>query len=361
MSGDRARIYAGTAGHSAWFSSDRGQSWIHPNSHSGLYLEARVWCFAAHPSEPRWLYAGTDEGLYRFDEETARWSRVESPLGDVWSVAIDPADPARLICGTRPAALWLSEDGGARWQSLAAPGLRTFSEINRGPTRVTQILFDPIDTGTVWASVEIGGIFRSRDAGRNWTLQDEGLVSADVHGIAVARAADGSKRLFATTNRGVHRSDDDGEHWQFVRLDSPWQYTRAILALPQSEPDSGVPGPGARGGADLRRLLMTNGDGPPGSTGRLLASDDGGDHWRVIELPGPLNSTPWCIAADPADPSLLFLCTNLGQLFRSDDGACTWQRLPHELGEVRALLWRRLPEGIGTHAEHSITRRPQPA
>jgi photosystem II stability/assembly factor-like uncharacterized protein len=355
MSTDRVRVYAGTAGHSAWFSADRGQRWLHPNSHSGLYLEARVWCFAADARLPRWMYAGTDEGLYRFDEDTARWSLIESPMRDVWAVAIDPSDPARLICGTRPAAFWVSEDGGTRWQPLAAPGLRTFSEINRGPTRVTQILFDPIDTGTVWASVEIGGIFRSGDAGRTWTLHEDGLISADVHGIAVTRNPSGDKRLLATTNRGLHCSDDDGMHWAFMRLDSPWQYTRAIVALPGSGA-SEVAGAGA-----LRTLLMTNGDGPPGSTGRLLRSDDGGEHWQPVELPGPLNSTPWCVAADASDPSLLFLCTNLGQLFRSDDGARSWQRLPHEFGEVRALLWRALPEGIGDNAEHSITRRPPPA
>jgi hypothetical protein len=57
-------VYAGTAGHSAWFSEDAGITWTHPNSHSGMYLEARVWCFAMHPKTPTTLYAGTDTGLF---------------------------------------------------------------------------------------------------------------------------------------------------------------------------------------------------------------------------------------------------------------------------------------------------------
>src|SRR6058998_2097476 len=65
---DEIHIYAGTAGHSAWFSEDLGESWVHPNSHSGMYLEARVWAFSSHPALPGSLHAGTDEGVFRWDE-----------------------------------------------------------------------------------------------------------------------------------------------------------------------------------------------------------------------------------------------------------------------------------------------------
>ena len=51
----RIEVYAGTAGHSVWFSNDVGQSFIHPNSHSGMYLEARAWCFSSHPKQPEFL------------------------------------------------------------------------------------------------------------------------------------------------------------------------------------------------------------------------------------------------------------------------------------------------------------------
>ena len=103
-------------------------------------------------------------------------------------------------------------------------------------------------------------------------------------------------------------------------------------------------------------LFLTNGNGPPGTTGRLLVSRDHGDSWEQCFLPGALNSTPWCVATHPANPMLVFVCTNLGQLFRSDDGGDSFVRLPHEFGEVRALHWRPLPAGI-RQQDHSITRR----
>jgi hypothetical protein len=57
-------------------------------------------------------------------------------------------------------------------------------------------------------------------------------------------------------------------------------------------------------------------------------------------LPGELNSTPWCIAVHPDDPRLIFVCTNFGQLFRSEDGGETWTKLKREFGEIRALMLR---------------------
>ena len=334
---EKIKVYAGTAGHSAWFSDDLGASWIHPNSHSGLYTEARVWSLSSHPGDPDALYAGTDMGVFRWNESTASWTHLPSPMQDVWAVAQDPDDPRTLFAGTRPAAFYRSADGGATWEALAAPGIRTFSEINRGPTRVTQILFDPVDRGTLWASVEIGGIYRSTDRGRNWKLLEQGLVSADIHGLAVVRNADGGKSVLATTNKGLHRSEDNGETWTFEKLDSPWQYTRAITPS-----------------ADGASLFLTNGNGPPGNTGRLLRSRDGGRSWSDVDLPGRLNSTPWCVATNAADPRLIFACTNLGQVFRSADGGDSWTRLEREFGEVRALHWRPLAALAETGAKPAV-------
>jgi photosystem II stability/assembly factor-like uncharacterized protein len=287
--------------------------------------------------------AGSDLGVFRWQEDSARWQVIGAALGDVWAVAVHPLDPDLIIAGTRPAGFHRSTDGGVTWQAACAPGIAAFSEVNMGPTRVTQILFDPRDPDVVWAGVEIGGIYRSTDRGVTWTLKDRGLISGDVHGIAVVPKADGGTVLFATTNRGLHRSTDEGETWALQVLDSPWQYTRAIQPR-----------------ADHRgTLFLTNGDGPPGTTGRLLVSHDHGDHWTEVTLPGRLNSTPWCVATDASDPLRIYVCTNLGQLFVSTDGGASFERLPHEFGELRSLLWRTLPAGI-RQSPHSITKRPPP-
>jgi hypothetical protein len=117
------------------------------------------------------------------------------------------------------------------------------------------------------------------------------------------------------------RSDDGGLHWDFQPLDAPWQYTRSITARADGD----------------GTLFLTNGNGPPGSTGRLLRSVDYGASWQDVGLPGPLNSTPWCVVSHISNPQIVFSVTNLGQLFRSLDGGLTWAKLPREFGEVRSM------------------------
>jgi len=331
--------YAGTAGHSAWFSEDKGLTWIHPNSHSGMYLEARVWCFSSHISRADHLFAGTDMGVFRWDESNARWKHLPSAMNDVWAIAQHPHNPQTLIAGTRPAAFYRSIDGGVSWCAMNAPGISQYSEINMGPTRVTQILFDPIEPSWIWASVEIGGIYLSKDEGQSWSLHDKGLISSDVHGLTVIALHDGSRAIYATTNMGLHLSLDNAESWVHRPISSPWQYTRAIT------PKIGDPS----------IVFLTNGNGPPGNDGKLFRSTNHGFDWQEIDLPIELNSTLWCVSTHSSNPNLIFICTNLGQVLMSEDAGLTFEVLPHVFGELRALHWRALPQGT-RQAPHSITR-----
>lgn len=318
-------LCVGTAGMSVWFSRDDGETWIRPYIESGLYLEARVWALSAHPKRPGEVLAGTDSGLYRWNEGDQKWMHLPSVLDDydIWAMAQAPDDPDTIVVGTQPAAIFVSTDGGKSF----TPAQGTFADacIFVGKPRVTQILFDPVDRDTLWAGVEIDGVHRSTDRGRTWKKVGQGINSEDIHGLAVIR--NGSKLVYATTNRGLNLSRDNGETFAFQELDSPWQYTRTIV--PRADGDATV--------------FLTNGNGPPGSTGRLLRSNDHGAHWQDAKLPGELNSTPWTVATHPSNPKLIFVCSNLGQLFRSTDGGETWTKLPREFGEVRSTIWQPLP------------------
>lgn len=313
-----SKLFVGTAGMSVWFSDDAGAHWDRPYSESGLYLESRVWALASHPDRPGRVFAGTDRGLYRLDD-ARKWTHVPSPMDrlDIWALAVAPHDPDTILAGTHPAGLFLSRDGGASWKKLRC----TFAPscIFIGKPRVTTVLFDPLDPEWMWAGVEIDGIYRSTDGGRSWHKKVDGLRTEDIHGLAVIRHK-GRRRVLATLNAGLHISDDDGETWRWQQLPSKWQYTRTVVAL--------------NGG---KRLLLTNGNGPPGNTGRVLLSSDGGDSWRDAGLPQPVNSTPWCVAADPAGKTI-FVLSNLGQLFASRNGGRNWKKLPREFGEVRSAL-----------------------
>jgi photosystem II stability/assembly factor-like uncharacterized protein len=147
------------------------------------------------------------------------------------------------------------------------------------------------------------------------------METEDIHGMSVE--SNGSRRVFAATDRGIYLSDDDGESWELQSVDSPSKYMRAVA--PRAD-HSGV-------------VFLTNGEGPPGSWGRLMRSRDNGKAWERVELPGEVESTMWSIAANPADPKLLFASSCLGQLYRSTDGGETWTGLKRRLCEIRHVMW----------------------
>jgi len=317
-------LYVGTVGTSVWSSEDLGRTWERPID-AGLYLECRVFSLTSQPDNGSSVLAGTDQGVYRWHAAEKRWEHLPSVLDElpIWSLVQSPHDRNVLLAGTRPAALYRSEDAGRSWTRLAVPFATQCRAVER--PRVTQIIFDPNDPLAVWAGVEIDGVYRSTDGGKTWAKRTEGLISDDIHGLAVVRE-NGRRKLFATTNKGLHVSLDGGDTWQFRQLDSQWQYTRAIVERADS---SGT-------------LFLSNGNGPPGSTGRLLRSKDYGESWADARLPGDLNSTLWCVAVHPLDPKLIFACTNYGQLYLSEDGGDSWTKLKREFGEIRALMVRPL-------------------
>jgi photosystem II stability/assembly factor-like uncharacterized protein len=277
------QIVVGTATTIAWTSEDQGESWTKLGK--GIYPATPVWAISSHPDRPGHFLAGTDTGIQRWDGTQDGWSPVLSDFSDmpVWAIAHSPSDPDVIFAGTRrSAAIYRSTDGGKTWKWLPARLAQSCPFVMY--PRVTKIVFDPGDERTIWAAVEIDGVWRSDDGGDSWRKLCKGLNSEDIHGLAVSHA---NRRIFVATNGGLHRSDDEGETWQHIPLDSPSQYTRSVVVMPHAP----------------QTVFVTNGDGPPGSWGRLFRSDDHGDTWRHIALPGKTNSTLWSSA-----PQILARC-----------------------------------------------------
>ena len=316
--------YAASVGHSVWFSRDVGETWNRANTTTGgIYNESRCWCVSTHPAEPERVLSGTDLGVHRWDKDAARWTHVGSPMDGlhILQMAQHPDDPGFIVAGTRPAAIYVSEDGGASW--FQAPlGNADRCEVINIP-RVTSIQFDPADRDTIWVTIEIDAIWRSTDRGRSWQRLGRGLRTDDTHNLVIIDDL-GARRILCSTELGLHRSDDNGESWHHVQVPAaPWPYFRCMTRRPD---DSGV-------------LFLSVGDRPSGETGLLLRSRDWGETWEDAGLPEPVNSTIWWIGTNAADPSLLFCCTIMGQIFRSRDGGESWQKMHRELGELRMIAW----------------------
>ena len=315
----KTTVYSGTVGWGVWRSDDLGESWRF--AFEGLPVEMRTWSLSSHRDDAGTVWAGTDIGLLRQNGD-GKGKHIPSP-GDgkqIWSVAQSPSDHRHIFIGTNPGHVFRSLDYGDSWEQCP---IQLVEECLIGKPRITRIRFDPIESDTIWASAEIDGVHRSRDYGETWERSEEGFRFPDIHDIGVAQL-NGGRKLLAATAVGLYESKDDAASWEWRKLDSPWQYTRGLKFK-----------------ADLDgTVFLCNGDGPPGSTGRLLRSSDWGSTWQDCSLGAETNSTPWMVATNEADANLLYCCTNLGQMYRSQDGGENWRKLPREFGEIRTMLWQ---------------------
>jgi photosystem II stability/assembly factor-like uncharacterized protein len=314
------QIVVGTATMMAWASSDEGSSWSRMTK--GIhYPVTPAWALSSHPARPGELLAGTDNGIMRWRTADEEWVPLfnEFSRTPVWALAQAPSDPDFILAGTRhPAAFYRSSDGGRTWTWLSARLAQSCPAVVY--PRVTKFVFDPKDENTIWGSVEIDYIWRSSDRGETWKQTTCGLISGDIHGLAVSPVRE---RVFAATDKGLHMTDNEGETWSHIPLDAPDQYTRSVIVLPHAP----------------QTIFVTNGNGPPGSWGYLFRSDDHGDTWRKVPMPFELNSTLWKFAPHPENPDLIFCSTKLGQVFRSKDGGATWTKVKQEFGDIRSLEW----------------------
>ncbi len=237
----------------------------------------------------------------------------------IWSLLIPSAQPETILVGTCPPAVYRSDDNGASWRKLPIPLTEECPPLVY--SRVTSLLADPSDANTLWVGVEIGGIWRSADGGEQWQSLSEGLSSQDIHALAIVPGS--PRRLLASTNNDLNVSLDEGQTWQpqNVRATFPHAYCRGLQARAD----------------DPQILFLGNGNGPPGTTGTLQMSRDGGQTWQAAELAPLPNSTVWTFAVSPTLPNLIFGAAVNGCLYRSRDGGATWAKCRHEFGEVRAL------------------------
>jgi photosystem II stability/assembly factor-like uncharacterized protein len=318
------RLCVGTIGEGMFRSTDGGATFR--RACEGMFVECHVRALVAHPRDPRTLYLGSETGLFKSTDGGDWWERLPAPLEgyEVWSILVLPSDPDVILVGARPSRILRSADGGRTWSEPKVELVRECPRILYN--RVTTLAADPVDLHTLWAGVEIDAVRRSRDHGQTWEALGQGLSSRDIHALAVVPPRDGKpKRVLASTNNDLNVSVDDGATWTPLRVGSalPVPYYRGL----------------AQRCDDLETVFVGNGDFPPGSTGTVGLSDDGGATWRPARLPGPANSTVWNFAVHPADPQLIYASSVSGQVYRSTDGGAVWEKLAREFGEVRALLW----------------------
>jgi photosystem II stability/assembly factor-like uncharacterized protein len=189
------------------------------------------------------------------------------------------------------------------------------------------MIVDPRDHRTVWAGIEVDGVYKSLDGGDHWVhLPDLGPdpFHGDIHGMALR--VDRHAAVYCTSPFGIATSTDEGESWEYHEFPkfNPGDnrsYCRGMI-LKADDPNV---------------IFVGNGDFIPGVTGAIRHSRDGGRSWDVAPLPVEPNSVIYWLATHPEAPNAIVAASLYGYVYTSDDGGESWSKLKKEFGEVRSL------------------------
>ena len=304
---------------------------------------------APHPRNAQIVYVATNESLYKTRDGGATWSKMTTDLSSfrVLTLSVDPSSPSNVFAGTMGDAVYKSPDGGQSWSPYNA-GLKEHVSV------VNQFAFHPKDPDTIYTATTVG-IFRSTDGGRLWTERMHGMK--EVHYVVtIALDPHNPDVMYAGTTGGVYKTTDGTGTWHLVNNGLiPKEKLDAAMALGVNSVVTDPVRPGTVYAGTTNGLFRTTDGG--GSWQRIekgladnyisvLAIDptnpailyagtrkgvhkttDSGDSWMEATK-GLTTLNIRALALSPLNPQTVFAGTNGSGLFRSIDGAQTWQHVP---------------------------------
>lgn len=254
----------GSAGGGLWKTADAGEQW---QLISESFSNMAVSTIAGSAADPNVIYAGTGEGynsrmvkgsgIWKSTDGGSSWALLSATTSDtefanVMRIVVDPADPNTVIVATRtnlrqdvpeesPIAvshLLKSTDGGISWDIV----YETFgTEAGFPAPAIQQVVADPTDFNTLYASVRSTEIIRSTDRGDNWeTVFDANSAGLGRMELAVSPSFPDYVYFAAESNIGssLYLSRDGGDTWKEVRggfgnwLSGQGWYDNAIAVHP---------------------------------------------------------------------------------------------------------------------------------
>ncbi len=184
-------------------------------------------------------------------------------------------------------------------------------------------LADDEGSGRAWCGTRRGGVFRSDDGGRSWTLA--GLEGEEITAVA----CDPSGVLWVGTEPSALWWSEDGG--------ASWERSEGLLELPSS-PEWAFP---PRPDTHHVRWIASHPERPGHlwlaiEAGALVSTPDGGRSWRDRVAGGPWDTHE--LAIHPARPDALRVAAGDGY-FESPDGGGTWTtpRRGLEVGYLRSI------------------------
>ena len=251
--------------------------------------------------------------------------------------------PQRLYAGIEPAGLFVTDDAGASWHSVATlndhPTNHTWQPAGGG-LALHSIIVDPANPQRIYCALSAGGVYRSDDGGASWLPVNRG-VRADfqpqrypetgqcVHKLLLHPRT--SERLYQQNHCGVYRSDDGGQSWVEITAGLPSDFGYA-LAIDPRDADTlfVIPEESSHMRSTVEGRL------------RVYRSRDGGASWQPRTAGLPQENAYVSIlregmTSDGGDPCGVYFGTSSGHLFASRDAGESWTMIAGFLPRILSV------------------------
>lgn len=194
------------------------------------------------------LYASSHgDGIWRSEDEGLSWSDASAGLTkrNIFSLAATKhGEGVRLLAGSEPVSLFVSDDRGATWIEEAAAGEVPGNDKWTFPppphhAHMKSIGLDGRAPDVIYACVEQGALLKSEDGGRSWReitsyFRETDKWYRDIHKLVVLESD--SRKMFMTTGMGLYFSRDAGDSWdQLTDLDFDIRYPDHLIVAPDDE------------------------------------------------------------------------------------------------------------------------------
>ena len=261
--------------------------------------------------------------------------------------------PGRWYAGTSPQGLFVTQDGGDTWDSVAGfnanrandPWIVKGSDGPPDGATLHSINVDPFDPAHIYLGLSAGGIFESRDEGATWKPLNRGCVADflpdpdaeyghDPHCLRVHPKV--RDVVYQQNHCGIYRLDRKASRW-----------VRVGENMPKAIGDIGFPM--VLHPRDAKTLWVFPMDGttvwprvPIGGKPAAYVSRDAGASWKRLDkgLPpaqGWFTVKRQAMCTDGLDSAGLYFGTTSGEVWASFDEGEAWHCLCLHLPEIYAV------------------------
>lgn len=271
------------------------------------------------------IVAATRKGLFFFVRTPRGWELEKdaflgTPMTYVLQDQRDGAIYAAANLGHFGPKLHRSKDGGETWDEITMPAFsKKDGEEEAGPSviQIWSMALAEGGAGNLWAGTIPGGLFRTRDGGASWTLNEPlwnvpererwfggGYDQPGIHSVCVD-PRDGRRVSVAVSCGGVWDSVDDGESWALSA-----KGMRAAYMPPDLAEEGAVQDPHrmvqCSGRPDVFWVQHHNG---------IFRSSDNLGSWAEI-VPEPCSGFGFAVAVHPDDPDTAWFVPAVKDEFR---------------------------------------------